>query len=272
MTHEDVATVRFLGTGGARFVVARQIRASGGMWMRFGDTQLHVDPGPGALVRALESVPPCLPAELDAIVLSHKHLDHSSDVNVMIEAMTAGGFRPRGAVIAPRDAFEGEPVILPYAARFVPVQTVLEEHAGPYAVNDVAIYTGLRHRHAVETYGLHFRWRGVTVSYMPCGRFFEEQVDDYRAFAPDVLIVNVLFFGESTRADHLTFEQARASIAAIRPKVVVMTHFGTTMLEREPRALARQLEDELGVRAYAARDGWTLDVSNEIAGALRAPS
>src|SRR5579872_3926013 len=48
-----VIEILFLGTGGARFVVARQIRASGGMWMRFGKTQIHVDPGPGALVRAL---------------------------------------------------------------------------------------------------------------------------------------------------------------------------------------------------------------------------
>src|SRR5580658_5728384 len=131
------ASVTFLGTGGARFVVARQFRASGGMWMRFGDTQIHVDPGPGALVRALSNVPPFVPAELDAIVLSHKHLDHSADINVMIEAMTTGGFRPRGALVAPRDAFEGEPVILPYAARFVPVRHVVEANGGPYAVGDV---------------------------------------------------------------------------------------------------------------------------------------
>src|SRR6202030_1177544 len=117
--------VRFLGTGGARFVVARQIRASGGMWFRFegprGTTQIHVDPGPGALVRALSAVPPCEPRELDAIALSHKHLDHAGDVNAMIEAMTQGGWKHRGALLAPRDAFEGEHVILPYAARFVPV-------------------------------------------------------------------------------------------------------------------------------------------------------
>ncbi len=270
VTGNDVATVKFLGTGGARFVVARQIRASGGMWMRFGETQIHVDPGPGALVRALSSIPPCVPLELDAVVLSHKHLDHSADVNVMIEAMTAGGFRPRGAVIAPLDAFEGEPVILPYAARFVPTRMVLEERAGPYGVNDVAIYTGIRHRHAVETYGLHFRWRGLTVSYMPCGRYFDELIADYRSHEPDVLIVNVLFFGEARRGDHLAFEQARTLIDAIRPKVVVMTHFGTTMLEHDPHALARQIEDEMNLRAYAAEDGWTFDVANEVAGALRA--
>ena len=89
------------------------------MWMRFGATQIHVDPGPGALVRALTHVPPCNPRELEAIVLSHKHLDHSGDVNVMIEAMTSGGFRRRGAILAPADAFDDEPVVLPYARRFV---------------------------------------------------------------------------------------------------------------------------------------------------------
>jgi phosphoribosyl 1,2-cyclic phosphodiesterase len=237
------------------------------MWMRFGETQLHVDPGPGALVRATSSVPACVPPELDAIVLSHKHLDHSNDVNIMIEAMTSGGFRPRGALLAPRDAFEDEPVILPYAVKFVPVRHVLEERGGPYRVNDVDVYTGLRHRHAVETYGLHFKWRGITVSYLPCGRFFEEQVADYAAHAPDVLIVNVLFYRESLRADHLTFDDARVLVRGIRPKVAVMTHFGTKMLERDPASLARELEDELGLRVYAAYDGWTLDVTNEVAAA-----
>ncbi len=269
MTSDDLATIRFLGTGGARFVVSRQIRSSAGMWLRFGETQIQVDPGPGALVRALSALPPCVPQELDAIVLSHKHLDHAGDVNAMIEAMTSGGFRPQGALLAPRDAFEGEPVILPYAARFVPERHVLEEHGGPYLVNDVEVFAGIRHHHAVETYGLHFRWRGATVSYMPCGRYFEAQVADYKRFEPDVLVVNVLFYRETTRADHLTFAEARGMIGRIRPKVVVMTHFGTKMLERDPHALARELEEELGLRAYAADDGWTLDVSNEVAAALR---
>ena len=100
-------------------MVARQIRASGGQWWRFGDTQIHVDPGPGALVRALSHVPPCEPARLDGIILSHKHLDHACDVNVMIEAMSQGGWRPKGTLLAPRDAFEGAHVVLPYTHRFV---------------------------------------------------------------------------------------------------------------------------------------------------------
>jgi phosphoribosyl 1,2-cyclic phosphodiesterase len=270
-----VISVRFLGTGGARFVVAKQIRASGGMWFTFAPeageegprTQIHVDPGPGALVRALSALPPCDPIELDALVLSHKHLDHAGDVNAMIEAMTQGGWKRRGALLAPLDAFEGEPVIFPYAARFVATRHVVEQRGGPYDVNDVAIRSSLRHLHGVETYGYHFTYRGATVSYLPCGRYFEGLAADYAAHRPDVLIVNVLLYHAAANVDHLHFEQAREIFAHVRPKVGVMTHFSTKMLEQGPERLASRLEDELGIRMYAARDGWLLDATTEIAAA-----
>jgi len=268
-----VSSLRFLGTGGARFVVARQIRASGGLWFRFESgggraTQIHVDPGPGALVRALSSLPPCVPTELDAIVLSHKHLDHSCDVNVMIEAMTVGGFKRRGTLFAPRDAFEGEMVVLPYAARFALQRQVLAERAGPFFVHDVEIATSIAHRHSgVETYGIHFRHGGTAVSYLPCTRFFPELIDDYAARRPDVLVMNILRYRDEMNVDHLTFDDARALIAGIRPKVAIMTHFGTKMLERDPDRLARELEDEFGIRAIGARDGMTVEFETEIAAA-----
>jgi phosphoribosyl 1,2-cyclic phosphodiesterase len=237
------------------------------MWWRFGATQIHVDPGPGALVRALSHVPPCEPARLDAIVLSHKHLDHSCDINVMIEAMCQGGWRPRGMLLAPADALEGDPVVFPYVRRFVPRIEYLREHGGPYAIGDVEIRGSVRHRHPVETYGLHLRYPRnggeLRVSYLPCTRYFEGLVEDYRAQKPDALIVNVLRYRDKLDVDHMTFDQAKELIAAVRPRVAVLTHFGTRMLEANPRALAESLEDELGLRVHAARDGWTLDLETE---------
>ncbi|MBD5654090.1 MAG: MBL fold metallo-hydrolase [Candidatus Eremiobacteraeota bacterium] len=269
-------SVRFLGTGGARFVVAKQIRASGGMWLRFAPggeparpaTQIHLDPGPGALVRAMAIVPPCEPAELDALILSHKHLDHAGDINIMIEAMTQGGWKRRGALLAPRDAFQGEAVIFPYAARFVETRHIVEERSGPYRINDVEIRSSIRHIHGVETYGYHFVHEGTTISYLPCGRFFDGLAEDYRTHRPDVLIVNVLRYRDTmTTADHLTFDEAKHIFGVVRPRVGVMTHFSTKMLEQRPERLANELEDELGIRMFAARDGWLLDATTEIAAA-----
>lgn len=233
--------------------------------MRFGATQIHVDPGPGALVRALSHVPPCNPRELSAIALSHKHLDHSNDVNVMIEAMTSGGFKRRGTVLAPLDAIEGEHVVLPYAQKFVERIEILRERSGPFRIGDVEIRTSVRHKHAVDTFGLHFTYEGRTISYLPCGKYFEGLIDDYRSHVPDVLIVNVLRFQDTMDVDHLTFEQARRIIAGVRPGVAVLQHFGTKMLEQDPPKLARDLERDLGVRVIAAHDGLTLDIDTELA-------
>jgi phosphoribosyl 1,2-cyclic phosphodiesterase len=235
------------------------------MWMRFGETRIHVDPGPGALVRALSHVPPCNPRELDAIVLSHKHLDHSGDVNALIEAMTAGGFRPRGAVFAPADAFDGEPVVLPYAQKFPARIERLEQSSGPYAIGDVEMRTSIAHVHASQTYGLHFTHAGLRVAYLPCGRFFEGLIADYASHAPDVLVINVLRFRDEMSVDHLKWDDARRIVEGVRPKVAVFQHFGTKMLEADPKRLAQDVEDELGLRAIAAYDGLLLDLDTEVA-------
>jgi len=108
---ENSPFVKFIGTAGARFVVMKQLRSSGGVWLSSGRTHLYIDPGPGALVRCLSSRPRMDPSALDGIVLTHKHLDHSNDVNVMIEAMTEGGFRKKGVLFAPEDALEKDPVV-----------------------------------------------------------------------------------------------------------------------------------------------------------------
>lgn len=233
--------------------------------MRFGETQLHVDPGPGALVRALSHVPPFNPRDVDAIVLSHKHLDHAGDVNAVIEAMTSGGFRKRGALLAPADAFDDEAVVFPYAQRFVERVERLEPSGGPYHVGDVEVRTSIAHVHSVQTYGLHFRSQGLTISYLPCGRYFEGLAQDYAAHRPDVLILNVLRFRDAMDVDHLTWDNARSIVEAVKPSVAIFQHFGTKMLDADPQALAQQVEDDFGIRAIAAYDELTVDLTTEVA-------
>jgi phosphoribosyl 1,2-cyclic phosphodiesterase len=258
-----VVSLRFLGTGGARWVTAKQIRSSAGFWLRTPGANIHVDPGPGALVRALTQLPPCDPATLDAIVLSHKHLDHSGDVNAMIEAMCQGGWRPRGALCAPRDAVDegAQPVVFPYARRFVPREFIVEANAGPFAIGDVELRASLRLQHPVEAYGLHFRTAPARISYLPCTRYFDAIVDDFKAHEPDVLIMNILRYRDSMDVDHLTIDDARTLIEGIRPGAAIMSHFSTRMLERDPVRLARELEDATGVKTFAAYDGWAYDVA-----------
>jgi len=98
MTGED--HIKFLGTAGARFVVARQLRASAGVFIKMKGSNIILDPGPGTLVRCAKSKPPIDIAALDAVILSHAHIDHTNDANILIDAMTGGGLKKRGILFA----------------------------------------------------------------------------------------------------------------------------------------------------------------------------
>ena len=106
--------IKFLGTAGGRFVMMKQLRASGGIWLSYKSTNILIDPGPGSIVRCNSSRPKLNPQSLDAIILTHKHLDHANDINVMIEAMTEGGYKKKGVVFVPRDALGPDGVIFSY--------------------------------------------------------------------------------------------------------------------------------------------------------------
>ncbi len=243
----------FLGTGGARVLVFKQLLASGGLWIEMADTCIHLDPGPGALVQATKRK--LDPTKLDAVILSHRHLDHSADINVMIEAMTTGGFNRRGLVFAPRDAYDDDPVILRYL-RGYPRQMHVIEEGGEYEVGNVRFRAPVRHDHPGETYGLVFESGGCRWSYIADTRYFPELADHYRA---DVLIMHTVRLEESN-IYHLSIPDAKRLIEAIRPQTAIITHFGMTVWRAKPWLVAEKLSQETGVEVKAARDGMKFEL------------
>lgn len=248
----------FLGTGGARIVVFKQIRASGGIWISLEGIQVHVDPGPGALVHLTSRRLRLDPTHLSAIVLSHKHLDHSADINVMIEAMTEGGFRRKGAVFAPRDAYESDPVIFQYLRSYADAMEVLEE-GSRFQIGGISLEVPLRLQHLVENYGLVFRGGGKTVSLISDTRYFAQLEDAPKE--EEVLILHTVLL-QRRDIDHLCLEDAKRIIGARRPKLAILTHFGMTMLRAKPWELAADMEQELGLRVMAAYDHMRLDLDS----------
>lgn len=246
----------FLGTAGGRVVVFKQWLASGGLWVEQGGVCLHLDPGPGALVQAVRRK--LDPTRLDAIILSHKHLDHSADVNVMIEAMTTGGQRRRGVVLAPRDAYEDDPVVLKYARGYVQDCWILQE-GGEYRIGDLSIRAPMRHQHPGEVYGLIFSSPGCQWSYVADTKFTPALAEHYRT---DLVVLHTVFL-EDRDLYHLSIPDARRFIEAARPRKVVLTHFGATVWRAKPWVVAQRLSEETGVEVVAARDGMTLELPGE---------
>ncbi len=253
MAMED--TITFLGTAGARFVVTSQILASGGLWLNLSGTEILVDPGPGCIVQSTKRK---LKADkLGAIIVSHRHLDHSADVNIMIEAMTQGGFKRRGWLFAPADALETEPVIFSYLKDYLEGVEVLQEGRS-YSIGNVSFDTPIRHIHPVETYGIIFRTAEHTFSYIADSRYFDGLCQSYSG---DLLIINVVRLETDHPYDHLSVPDAEHIIMELKPRVAILTHFGMTMWRAKPWEIAQRLSQQSGVKVIAARDGMKFDLS-----------
>jgi ribonuclease BN (tRNA processing enzyme) len=250
--------IKFIGTAGARFVVAKQLRSSGGLWLSLEGVNLYMDPGPGALVRCLASRPKLDPTKLDGILLSHKHLDHSGDINAMIEAMTEGGYHRRGVLFAPKDALEEDPVVFRYIRNYLERIEVLRENSD-YSIGGLKFSTAGRHAHSVETYGFNFHLAAATISYITDTKFHPGLLTQYPG---DLLLLNVVLLAENPerQIDHLSLDDVRVLLKKSRAKAVVLTHFGMRMLQAKPWELAERLSEETGVKVIAARDGMTLEI------------
>ncbi len=245
--------VKFFGTGGARFVASHQLRSTGGLWMHYRDTDIYIDPGPGAIVRIRKSHDSIEPSRLDAVILTHKHMDHSNDINILVESMAEGGFRKRGILFAPHDAVGEDPVVFKFVRNYLNGITEMKE-SGTYTVGDISFSTPVRHHHPVETYGLVFHLK-ETIGLIADTRYFSELPEYYRV---DHLIINVLRsqpIENHDAVDHLAINDAETIIRAVRPKTAILTHFGLKLIKEQPDVIARQLSDDTGTNVIAAHDG-----------------
>jgi ribonuclease BN (tRNA processing enzyme) len=254
------ATLKFLGTAGARHVVSKQLRHSGGLWWRLGELTLWVDPGPGALVRALTSRPKLDPAKVDVLLLTHRHLDHSGDANAVVEAMTGGGFKRRGVLLAPADALDDEPVVWSYAQRFLARVERIGAGSSFQLAPDIQLSLPLAHKHGVETYGYRIAAPGVQIVHVVDTAWLDALPEAYRE--ADLLIVNTTRTrGGDARILHLGADDAERLIGAVRPRLALLTHFGMQMVAARPDRIAEGIAQRTGIATLAARDGQTIDVA-----------
>jgi ribonuclease BN (tRNA processing enzyme) len=248
-------SITFLGTAGARFMVSKQLAASGGMWLNLNGTEVLLDPGPGSIVQSSKKA---LNAEnLTAILLSHRHLDHSADTNVMVEAMTNGGFHRHGWVYGPSDAFNNEPVLYGYLRKFIEGVVTLEEGKS-YTVGNFSFSTPIRHQHPVETYGMLFDAAGCKVGYIADTRYFDGLASHYPA---DVLIINTVFTEPRPAIAHLSVPETALLVSEIKPKLAILSHFGLHVWQAKPWKIALEMTEQTGIRVVAASDGWRFDLA-----------
>jgi phosphoribosyl 1,2-cyclic phosphodiesterase len=224
-----------------------------------------IDPGPGSLVRICEARPPLSPIDINTIILTHRHIDHSCDVNALAEGMVLKSRMPRGFILSTRDALEdGDRVIMRYILPRIAGTAVHEDGKLTSPAGGVTIESVEHSHHGVECYGCVFRasglpsW-GVISDTAPLPDFPSRYGDC------ELLIINTALVFPRAKLDHMSLPDVESLLArtAPAPAVAVVTHMGADMLDRGGEYISRRLAAR-ATKVIAASDGMILTLENPI--------
>ncbi len=249
-----MARIFFLGTAGSSAVVTKQMRASGGIVLQIEDLQLHLDPGPGALVKAKE-----LGLNLhhtSAILVSHNHINHCNDLNVVIEAMTHSGIEHRGILLCSKslllESEETRPFLTKYHQHMVErIISMEKKHKIGIELLEInSLPADHTDEHAL---GFKLLCPRFTLSYTGDTAYSEELVEELKG--TDILILNVPYPENKATGKNLDVHSAIKIISESKPRLAIITHFGLEMLKADPLHEAREIQRITGIQTIAAQDG-----------------
>jgi phosphoribosyl 1,2-cyclic phosphodiesterase len=254
----------FLGTGGGRFTTITQKRRTAGIRIIGENLNLHLDPGPGALVYSISEG--LDPQKLNAIFVSHCHPDHYTDAEVLIEAMTRGMTKKRGVLAASKSVLRGSEVCEPSISKYH--QQMLEQiiEAVPnmhFQVADLAVSVAEARHTDPDAVGFKFETKEYgDFAYTSDTEYFEGIGKYYRGVR--LLMLCVMRPAGKPWKGHMTTEDAIKIIQEAQPEQAVLTHLGMQMIFQGPAREAKLIEEKTGTPTVAATDGMRIVFGEKI--------
>lgn len=253
--------ITFLGTAGGRILIMTQLRASGGWILEMDGERIHVDPGPGALVRSRQYGIDL--RKLTCLIISHAHPDHYTDSEMVVESLTDGTRKKRGVLIGNEFAINGgddhRQAVSPFHLKLLERYEVMKP-GDKTKIGKIEI-TATPTKHS-ESKALGFVFRGSkTLGYTGDSEYFEGMEKYFEGC--DYLVLNVLRPRGTNWPKHMNTEQAAKIISSVKPKLAILQHFGMLMIKAGEAKEARWIEEKTGVKTIAAKDGMTIDLDSE---------
>ncbi len=252
----------FLGTGGGRWVTLLQKLRTGGFRIHGDNINIHIDPGPGAMLDLKEAG--VNPFSTHACVVSHSHPDHYTDAELMVEAMTRAMTKHRGSFIGSLSAVDGADGFRPVLSNYHTSQLseIMALKAGDKTEIRGVKLEALPTRHSDPTaIGMKFNFKEGTIAYTCDTEYFSGMESSYTGAR--VLIANVIRPEKKRIKWHLCRDDLIKILKKTEPELVVMQHFGMTMLNCLDSE-ARAVEKATGVKTIAAKDFMKIIVKKDI--------
>ncbi len=244
----------FLGTGGGRMCSIKQMRRTGGVYFDLDSLKLLVDPGPGALVHALSQKVPL--NKLNLLLVTHAHIDHCNDAEVIIEAITSGATNKKGTLITNTTVLHGlKEKDYNFAQKIdnyhlKSLEKVIEIHNEEIKKFGDYEFSFIKSKHGdPNTLSFKIKKTGFSLGYIADTIYFDGLIDFFKDCK--ILFINVLRPKNNPWKGHLSTQDVLTIINKIKPEKVVLHHFGLAMLygsiKREEWWLKKNLKNSCEV-------------------------
>ncbi len=254
----------FLGTGGGRFATITQKRKTGGIRFLSRSLNLHLDPGPGALIYSLNAG--LNPQKLKAILISHRHPDHYTDAEILVEAMTQGMLKKRGILVAPPNILQGNMETGPAISKYhqnMTEEVIPVKHGFEFTVGNVKIVSTETRHSDPEAVGFRLEIPNVgAIGYTADTEYFDGIEEAFKGVK--LLIIAVMRPLGSPWRGHMTPKEAAKIVDVVKPEIAIATHFGMKMLYSGPSHEVKFIENSTGVPVVAAFDGMKIRIGEKI--------
>jgi len=247
-----MARVFFLGTGGGRWSTIFQDRGTGGFRVELEKEKIHVDPGPGAIVKCREYG--INPRETTAVVCSHAHLDHTNDAEVMVEAMCMA--RRGGIFMGSKSAVQGmdgfEPALDAYHQDMVSEVVTLGDGTA-HRLQDCGVRSFILKHNDPSGVGILFETEHGQIGYVSDTEYFDALPKIFGKCS--ILIVNLMRPGNFRIRGHMCTEDLIKFLPKVHAEKVVLQHFGLKMLRNGPEVEVMRIKQATKKNCIAAVDG-----------------
>lgn len=249
----------FLGTGGGRYTTLFQERSTGGIILKIDSHQIHIDPGPGALLRCKECG--IYPFQTDLVLATHHHLDHINDLNVIIEGMTHATKRKRGTLITTNEVVSQALTLyhnnlIEKIITLTPRQSTIFEGIRIEAVKCV--------HSAKDSIGFKFYTKDYCIYYT--GDTFVYPGFENNLLDVDYLIANNILPSNNRVDYHMCTNDLINAVNSVSNKIklIMITHFDLKILKADPDNEAKLINEKTKINCIAAKDSMTINLEVKV--------
>ncbi len=252
--------LQFLGTGSGAANMITQDVANSAIYFHLDKLKFILDPGPGTLVNAKKCKINLW--DLNGVIVTHRHPDHTADVNCVLTAFKPGHGFLLGSLDSLTETNQGWPPVSRFHLSIPRLVKILkpEDHI---TIGDVS-FTATNVHHYDVGIGLKIEHSNIDIGYVGDGCYFRDQENQFEGCK--LLIFNVLvpYNYPKTFIQHMDVGGVIDFLNHMKkkPELVILQHYSEKMLKYGVNKQANIVENQTEVKTIAAKDRMKINLSN----------